>query len=327
MIAPPTTVTRPTPAARRSRLARAVLADLGLAPSPIRRARIGGVSLILKDETRQPTNNYKVRGATWALWNARLRGHERVVFASTGNFAAAVGWVAGQYGIEAQCFVPEGTCPSKLANMRAHGLRIVEHGQSFDDACHAAVQLARRDPSFHLLHAYDDCDTIEGQGTLALELREQAPDYDTVVVQVGGGGLFAGLALVHRVLAPHVRLWAVTTEHNSAFARSYAAGVRCDVAVRPGSIANGVAVGSPGRRCWPLFARGCHGVATVDETEIKTAMAWLHRRGIRAEGAGAVGLAAVQAGRISGRRIAVLVTGANISDAAHAAALREARQR
>ena len=171
-----------------------------------------------------------------------------------------------------------------------------------------------RENGLTLVHAFDDPAIIAGQGTIGLELLEQAPDLDVLVVPVGGGGLIAGIGLAVREAMPGVRVIGVQARASAAFVESYRADRRISVKGES-TVADGIAVGTPGRLTLPLAARFVDDMVTVEEDEITQAMTLLLERcKLLVEGAGAVGLAAVLGGkiRVDGKRVAVVLSGGNV---------------
>jgi threonine dehydratase len=167
------------------------------------------------------------------------------------------------------------------------------------------------------VHPFDDPHVIAGQGTMALEFLEQAPDLDTVVVPVGGGGLLAGIATVVKAQRPDVRVVAVEPAHAASFVAAYLHGAPTSAAVAP-TLADGLAVARMGERTFALAAPLVDVVVTVSEAEIASAIALLARHGIVAEGAGATPLAAVLAGKVRARAAVLPIGGRNIEPRRHA---------
>jgi threonine dehydratase len=211
----------------------------------------------------------------------------------------------------------------KIARCRGLGADVVRHGETFEAAHAHAVQLATASGAT-LVHPFDDLTVIAGQGTIALEILEQTPHLDTLVVPVGGGGLLAGVITVVKALRPDVRVIAVEPAHAAGFVAAYLHGGPAPAALAP-TLADGLAVARVGELTFALAAPWVDDVVTVTEAEIATAIAVLARRaGIVAEGAGATALAAVLAGKLSGctTRTAVLpICGRNIDPAVHAGAV------
>ncbi len=187
------------------------------------------------------------------------------------------------------------------------------HGESYDEAYAEALRLAA-DRSMMLIPAFNDPLIVAGQGTVGLEIAEDLPDVDVVIVPVGGGGLAAGIGVAIRALAPRARVIGVQAEAAPGVQRSFAAGRRESAPPRP-TIADGIGVGGPGEVTFPLLQRCLDDVVLVDEAEIAQAMVLLLERSkLVAEGAGAVGVAALMSKKVdvAGKRVAVVISGGNV---------------
>jgi threonine dehydratase len=280
-------------------------------------SRLAGVELRLKRDDLQRTGSFKERGARNALLSLppgqRVRG---VVAASAGNHALGLAFHGAQLGVPVTVVVPESAPAVKIARCRALGAEVIVAGENFEAAQrHAAFVASERGAT--VVHPFDDLAVIAGQGTLALELLEQAPELDTLVVPVGGGGLLAGVATVVRALRPDVRIVAVEPAHAAGFLAAQVWGRPASAAVLP-TLADGLAVAKVGERAFVIAAGRVDDVVTVDEPEIGYAIQALTRHaGATVEGAGATALAAVLAGRVSGRCVVVPVTGRNIDPEVH----------
>lgn len=291
----------------------------GLAPTPcVVSALLGGhadAAVSLKLETLQTTGAFKERGALNKL--ATLDDDQRrrgVIAASAGNHAQAVGLHAGRLGIAATVVMPETTPLIKVDNTRAHGAEVVLAGATYDDAYEAAVRIGHeRDRVF--VHPFDDDAVIAGQGTLGLEILEQLPSLDVLVVPVGGGGMLAGIATAVRALRPSVRIVGVQAERVPGMHAALAAGAPVRVPAAA-TLADGVAVRTVSERTLEVVRRCVDDVVLVGEDEIAAAiLALLERQKVLAEGAGAVAVAALLArkvGDLRGRNVCAVVSGGNI---------------
>ena len=267
-----------------------------------------------KLENLQQTGSFKERGALNRLEalspEERARG---VVAASAGNHAQGVAYNARQLGIPAFIVMPVGTPLTKVKNTRSFEAEVVLKGSNYDEAFEFASEVAREQDRV-LIHAFDDPRIIAGQGTIGLELLEQVPDLDAVVVPVGGGGLIGGVATAIKSLRPQVRVIGVQTEALPAMRQSLSAG---EVVLLPPAItiADGIAVKRPGRLTFPLVQRYVDEVVIVSDQEIAAAiLLLLEREKTLAEGAGAAALAAVHYRKVdlTGKRVVMLVSGGNI---------------
>lgn len=272
-----------------------------------------GRQVWVKLEMLQRTGAFKVRGALNKLAHLSAAERERgVIAASAGNHAQGVGLAAQVYGAKATIVMPLSTPTIKVERTRAFGAEIVLHGEHYDAAYDHALGLAEA-RGMTMVHPFDDLDVIAGQGTLALEIFEDLPELDALVVPVGGGGLIAGVALAARALRPGLRVYGVQAEGAAPMVRSFEAG-RPVAVERPETLADGIRVGRVGRLTWPLVQAYVDGLLTVSEDELAAAIVTgLEQLKTVAEGAGAAALAALRSGRLPpAGRVCVLCCGANI---------------
>ena len=266
----------------------------------------------LKAENLQRTGSFKIRGAYNRM--RQMSGEERargVICASAGNHAQGVALAARELGIRSCVVMPEGAPISKVEATRAYGAEAVLRGDSFNAAQSYAHKL-QKERGMVFIHAFDDPFIIAGQGTAGLEIVQDRPDVKTVVVPVGGGGLAAGVALAVKETRPDVRVIGAEPENAASMLRSFEAGKPVKL-TQCHTLADGVAVKSPGDLTYKLCRRYLDGVVTVSENEIAAAiLAMLERSKMLVEGAGAVSLAALIARpELDGPAVAV-VSGGNI---------------
>lgn len=275
--------------------------------------RVGG-RLHLKLENLQMSGSFKERGAAnrLALTTAEEWGRG-VVAASAGNHAQGVAHHAGRLGIDARIVMPVSTPLSKVESTRRLGGRVVLHGQDYDEAAAEAARLAREEGRL-FVHPFDDPAVMAGQGTLGLEIVEQVPDVEMVVVPVGGGGLLAGVATAVKALRPHAQVYGVEPAAVPSMQRALEAGA--PVTLPPArTLADGIAVRSVGRGPFDVARRLVDGMVTVDDEEIAEAiLVLLEEEKTVAEAAGAASLAGLLSGRIpcAGRKVVAVVSGGNI---------------
>jgi threonine dehydratase len=258
-------------------------------------SRLAGRPVLLKAENLQRTGSFKIRGAynTISTLGARERA-AGVVAASAGNHGQAVAWAAREAGIRATIFMPEDAPTAKVEATTSYGGSVELVGESFEAAVAAAEEHVTRTGAT-LVHAFEDPRVVAGQGTIGLELAEQAPEAETVLVPVGGGGLAAGISLALRDRRPGQRL----------------VGVVC----QPGlTIADGISVKQRGELASSILERTLDDTVQVSDEEISDALVLaLERKKLVLEGAGAAGLAALVAGRAGGSGpVAVVLSGGNI---------------
>jgi threonine dehydratase len=270
--------------------------------------------LYLKFENLQLTGSFKERGARNRL--ELLSAEERrvgVITASAGNHAQAVAYHAALLGIATTVVMPEATPLIKVTSTRRHGALVHLHGSSYDEAAERATQLcAERGHTY--IHPFEDWAVIAGQGTIGLELLEQQPDLDALVVPIGGGGLIAGIACAVKEWKPTILVYGV---ESSTFPGMQQALQAERQSVIPGgkTIADGIAVRRVGRLAQEVVREYVDDIALVDEEEIaQSILLLLEREKTVVEGAGAVALAALLSERlpVSNKRVGLVLSGGNI---------------
>lgn len=275
-------------------------------------SQLAGADVILKFENQQFTGSFKDRGARVKLASLSPAERQRgVVAMSAGNHAQAVAYHAQQLGVPATIVMPRFTPNVKVRRTQVLGARVVLHGAVLAEARAHAEELAH-EHGYVMVHPYDDERVIAGQGTVALEMLAQAPDLDSIVVPIGGGGLIAGCAVVAQALRPRLQIIGVQTERYPAVHQALAgAPIECGGA----TMAEGIAVKEPGRLTLPLIRELVRDVILVDEDAIESAvLLLLDLEKSVVEGAGAAGLAAVlrEKQRFAGQRVGVVLSGGNI---------------
>ena len=292
--------------------ARAVLSGItrvtDLIPSPLFQGDV-----FIKAENLQRTGSFKMRGAYTRM--LQLTPEERargVIAASAGNHAQGVALSAKMLGVKATIVMPAAAPLYKITSTRAYGADVILSGAVFDDA-YAKAQSVMQETGAVFIHAYDDPLVIAGQGTIGLEILEALPDVGTVVVPVGGGGVIAGIAVAIKEQKPGVRIIGVEPENAASMRASMREGSRLTLATAA-TIADGIAVKTPGALTLELCQRYVDDIVTVSEDEIACAVLDLLERGkMVSEGAGAASVAALLSSTVSavGKTVAVL-TGGNI---------------
>jgi threonine dehydratase len=277
-------------------------------------SQLTGNSIYLKLENLQRTGAFKERGALNKLLTLTPEEHARgVIAASAGNHAQGLAYHAGRRGIRAQICMPLTTPLIKVSATKAYGAEVVLYGTNYDEACEEAV---RRGEQQHMtfIHPFDDDAVIAGQGTLGLELLQQHPEIEAVVVPIGGGGLIGGVACAIKETNPKVQVVGVQTTRLPSMKVAVAEGKPVTLAPAA-TIADGIAVRRAGDRTLPLVQKYVDEIVTVNEEEIANAvLLLLEREKMLAEGAGAAAIAAVINHKIkmAGKKIAVLVCGGNM---------------
>jgi threonine dehydratase len=275
-------------------------------------SEIIGAEIWLKFENLQFTAAYKERGALNKL--LQLSPEERargVIAASAGNHAQAVAYHARRLGIPAVIVMPEPTPTVKVTQTAGHGAEVVLYGSIVDDAFAKARELAV-EKGYVFVHAFDDPQIIAGAGTVGLEMLEDAPDLDTIVVPIGGGGLMSGIAIAARAVKPDIELIGVEAE---LYPSMKCAIQGCQLQLGGDTLAEGIAVKQPGELTSRILRELADDVVLVPERDLERAVAMLV--GIEktvVEGAGAAGLAAILSDidRYKGKKVATLLCGGNI---------------
>ncbi len=284
-------------------------------PRSIPLSELVGADVFCKLDLLQRTGSFKERGACNALLQldaaARARG---VVAASAGNHALGLSYHGRLLGIPVTVVMPRFAPLVKVATCRRLGAHVILEGETFDDARRLAGEIAARD-DLDRIHGFDDPRVIAGQGTMGLEILDDLPDVDAIVVPTGGAGLLAGVAVAAKSLRPEIRIVAVDTAAAPSFSASLAAGHPVAVPIRP-TLADGLAVGRVGDLPFALAAPLVDRMVTVDEAEVSLAvLRLLELEKTVVEGAAATALAAVLGDRcpeLAGKRIVLLLCGGNI---------------
>lgn len=279
--------------------------------------RLVGSPVYLKCENLQRAGSFKVRGAYTRM--AKLSDAERakgVVAASAGNHAQGVAVAASKLGIQARIYMPLGVALPKLAATRGHGAEVILYGHTVDEALAEAQRYATETRSV-FVHPFDNADIIAGQGTIGLEILDQVPDVDTILMGVGGGGLMAGVSVAvkarARELGREIRIIGVQAENAAAYPPSLAADALVPLQ-KVSTMADGIAVGRPGQLPFSIIKELVDDVLTVSEDALARALIFLLERSkMVVEPAGAVGVAALMEGKIDNPgTTAVILSGGNI---------------
>ncbi len=278
-------------------------------------SELTGAHVFCKLDYLQRTGSFKERGARNALLMlpeaARTRG---VIAASAGNHAQGIAYHGSLLGIPVTVVMPRFAALIKVTNCRKLGARVILHGADLTEARAHAETLSESE-GLTFIHPFDNADVMAGQGTMGLEILEQAPDLDAVVVPVGGGGLLAGVGTVMKAMRPSVRVVGVEPVHAACFTAALAAGTPVKVPLSP-TLADGLAVAQLGARPFEALRHVVDEVVTVDEASIALAILRLiELEKSVVEGAGAAPLAAFLAGKLDGlkgMRVVLALCGGNI---------------
>ena len=252
-----------------------------------------GAEVHLKMENFQRTGSFKIRGATNRI--ATLSEEEKaagVVTASAGNHAQGVALAATRSGVDSKIVMPEYAPISKVKATQSYGAEVVLHGADYDEAAEKAHELEREEGRTYV-HAFDDEKVMAGQGTIALEILEDLPEVETVLVPIGGGGLISGISTAIKAKSPDTRVIGVQAEGASSVAQSLSKGHRVELD-HVDTIADGIAVRGPGTLTYEVIKERVDEVVTVSDPEIAMALTYVLERGkTLVEGAGAAPLAAL----------------------------------
>lgn len=268
----------------------------------------------LKPENLQRTGSFKLRGAYYKM--SQLSDEERkrgVIACSAGNHAQGVALAAAHAGIKATICLPAGAPISKVEATKSYGAEVVMVSGVYDDAYARALEL-QKEYGYTLVHPFDDPKVIAGQGTIGLEIIEEMPDVDAVIVPVGGGGLISGVAFAIKTLKPNVKVYGVQAEGAPSMAISLTDGKR-ERLEKVSTIADGIAVKEPGENTFDLCEKYVDEVVTVTDDEVAAAILTLiEQQKLVAEGAGAVSAAAVMFNKVpvNGKKVVCVISGGNI---------------
>ena len=275
-------------------------------------SELTGAEVFVKYENLQVTNSFKERGALNKLASLDAKDRARGVIAmSAGNHAQAVAYHAARLGIAATIVMPVTTPAVKVAATRAYGATVVLHGETIAEAQARAEDLQAQH-GLMFIHPYDDPRIIAGQGTIAIEMLEDRPDLDCLIVPIGGGGLISGNAIAAKAINPQIEVVGVEAElYPSMWNALHGEDRPCGGA----TLAEGIAVKNVGKLTLPIIRELVSDVVLVSESQLERAVnAYLTLQKTMAEGAGAAGLAAMlkEPARFKGRRVGLILCGGNI---------------
>lgn len=292
-----------------------VLRDVARHPRLIGVPKINpDAEVYIKPENLQRTGAFKLRGAYYKI--SQLTEEEKakgVIACSAGNHAQGVALAATANGIKSIICLPAGAPISKIEATKRLGAEVCLVPGVYDDAYQKAIEL-RDEHGYTFIHPFDDLKVIAGQGTIALEILEEMPDVEAVVVPIGGGGLIAGIAFTLRQLKPDVKVYGVQAEGAPSMYRSVKDG-KIERLEKVSTIADGIAVKEPGSNTFEFCSKYVDEIVTVNEDEIAAAiLALIEQQKLVAEGAGAVSVAAVMFNKVpvKGKKTVCVVSGGNI---------------
>lgn len=271
-----------------------------------------GNDVYIKPENLQKTGAFKIRGAYNKIIKlddeAKMKG---LIASSAGNHAQGVAYAAKKLGVKATICMPAHTPLIKVEATKAHGADVVLYGEVYDEAYAKAVELQKKE-GYTFIHPFDDEDIIEGQGTIALEILEELPDTDVILVPIGGGGLIAGIACAAKQINPNVKIYGVEPEG----AASALAAIHEDQVVtlaEANTIADGTAVKTIGSKTFEYIKKYVDGIITVNDYELMDAFLLLvEKHKLVAEGSGILSLAGLKKLYEKNKKVVSLVSGGNI---------------
>ena len=273
-----------------------------------------GTELYLKTENLQITGSFKVRGSYYKMSRLSAEEKERGVIAcSAGNHAQGVALSAQKNGIKAVICLPDGAPISKIEATKSYGAEVCLVEGVYDDAYKKALSL-RDEKGYTFIHPFDDEDVIAGQGTIALEIVDQLPDLDAVIVPIGGGGLISGIAYTMKAINPNVKVYGVQAAGAPSMLKSVQ-DKKIEELDSVSTIADGIAVKKPGNLTYDICSKYVDEIVTVSDDEISAAiLALMEQHKLVTEGAGAVAVAAAMFGKLNldGKKTVCLLSGGNI---------------
>lgn len=293
----------------------AAIKDATIRTPTIQAARLSlqlGIDLYLKLENLQHTNAFKARGALAKLLTLTDEQKEAGVIAcSAGNHAQGVAYHATRLGIASTIVMPEGTPFNKVKNTENFGATVIQHGIGFDDSVQFTMDLATRD-GLTFIHPFDDAVVAAGQGTVALEMLEDVPDLDVIVVPIGGGGLIAGMAVAAKSIKPNIQIIGAQATVFDAVKAQFD---NTDTHFGGGTLAEGIAVKAPSPTNVDIIKRHVDRVDSASEAEIEEAVFdLLSAEKLVAEGAPGAGLAVIKnnLAAYKGKKVGLVICGGNI---------------
>jgi len=290
---------------------RSVIVDTNLVHSPFFSKQTGN-NVWLKPENMQLTGAYKIRGALYKVSLLSQQQREReLITASAGNHAQGIGFAAQHFNIKARIVMPETTPLVKITNTKMYGVQVILQGNIYDDAYNHAIQLAQ-EHRFEFVHPFNDLDIAAGQGTLAFEILRVLPEADIILVPIGGGGLIAGVATLAKMLKPDIKVIGVEPTGAACMKTSLKNGQITSLQ-KVETIADGVAVRTPGDVVFPYVQRYVDDIITIEDQElVGVFLDMMESHKMVVENAGLLAVAALKNLGIRGKNVVALLSGGNI---------------
>lgn len=277
-------------------------------------SEITGSDVYLKLENLQKTGSFKIRGAFNKICNlSSVEKQAGVIASSAGNHAQGVALAASTYGIRSTIVMPTCAPLAKITATKSYGAEVILHGSVYDDAYAKAMEI-QKETGATFIHPFDDPYVIAGQGTIALEILDELPNVDAILIPIGGGGIVAGIAIAAKAIKPSVKIIGVEPANAASMKESSQAGSIITLS-SASTIADGIAVKTPGALTYDIVREYVDEFVTVEEDEIANAILVLMERcKLIAEGAGAAPVAALLNGKVNlpGQKLAAVISGGNI---------------
>ena len=271
-----------------------------------------GGKVYLKPENMQRTGAYKVRGAYYKI--STLSEEERakgLITASAGNHAQGVAYAAHKYGVKAVIVMPTTTPLIKVERTKSYGAKVILHGDVYDEACAFALELAEKE-GYTFIHPFDDPAVATGQGTIAMEIVQELPLVDYILVPIGGGGLATGVSTLAKLLNPHIKVIGVEPAGAACMKASLEKG---EVVTLPhvNTIADGTAVQTPGSKIFPYIQKNLDGIITIEDDELIVAfLDMVENHKMVVENSGLLTVAALRHLDFKNKKVVSILSGGNM---------------
>ena len=275
-------------------------------------SELTGNKVYLKPENMQRTGAYKVRGAYYKI--STLSDEERnkgLITASAGNHAQGVAYAAHKYGVKAVIVMPTTTPLIKVERTKSYGAEVILHGDVYDEACAHALELAEKE-GYTFIHPFDDLAVATGQGTIAMEIVQELPLVDYILVPIGGGGLATGVSTLAKLLNPHIKVIGVEPAGAACMKASLKKG---EVVTLPhvNTIADGTAVQTPGKKIFPYIQKNLDDIITIEDDELIVAfLDMVENHKMIVENSGLLTVAALRHLDVKGKKIVSILSGGNM---------------
>lgn len=275
-------------------------------------SELTGNKVYLKPENMQRTGAYKVRGAYYKISTLSAEEREKgLITASAGNHAQGVAYAAQKYGVKAVIVMPTSTPLIKVERTKSYGAEVILYGDVYDEACEYAMKLAE-DKGYTFVHPFNDLAVATGQGSIAMEIVQELPLVDYILVPVGGGGLATGVSTLAKLLNPHIKVIGVEPAGAACLKASLEAGAVTTV-THINTIADGTAVQTPGDKIFPYLQENLDEVITVEDDELIVAfLDMVENHKMVVENSGLLTVAALRHLNFTGKKVVSILSGGNM---------------